>query len=95
MSSLTCFETVELRRQVGVPEYLHNSPVAHPELGLLGNHVNDRGLASYLMVLHDSYSSKQRSNTLLEVPPTVDFLNTRKEPLPLSLIQPANIQNLI
>ena len=85
----------ELRRQSSAPEFQTNNHLAHPELGLLGNHLNERCLASFLMILHDSFCSKQRTNTLLEVPPAFDLVTSRKEPLTLSLIEPASIQNLI
>ena len=89
------FKIIELRRQTGAPEHLLHSPLVHPELGLLGNLVNEGRLASYLMILHDSSCSKQRSNTVLEVPPPVDLTAPKREPLTYSLIQPASIQTLI
>ena len=55
----------ELRRQSGVPENLATSSLPHPELGLLGNRIREKGLTSFLMVLHEPNSyQRQRKGTL-------------------------------
>ena len=48
-----------------MPETLQNSPLAYPELGILGNRIRERGLSPYIMILHepDSYN-RQRSRTM-------------------------------
>lgn len=46
-----------------MPENLTLSPLAHPELGLLGNHISEKGLCSFMMVLHEPSGYRARRNT--------------------------------
>ena len=43
----------EFKRQLGLPESIASSTLAHPELGVLGCAIEEGGLANYLMVLHE------------------------------------------
>ena len=68
-----------MRRLAGVPETLHNSPLAYPELGILGNRIRESGLSPFIMVLHepDSYN-RQRSRTMWDgLSPTGSLSPTR------------------
>ena len=47
-------DAAEWRRQLGLPEPIANSPLAHPELGPVGCAVEAGGLATYLVVVHDT-----------------------------------------
>ena len=61
-----------MRRQSGVPEGLTASPLAHPELGLLGNRIRERGLTSFIMILHEPHGySCSRKGTVWGVAPTI------------------------
>ena len=63
---------VELRRQSGVPEGLAASPLPHPELGLLGNRIRERGLTSFIMILHEPIGySCSRKGTVWSTAPTI------------------------
>ena len=46
-------DSMELRRQLGLPESIASSTLPHPELGALGCAIEEGGLANYLMVLHE------------------------------------------
>ena len=54
----------ETKRQSCGQESSKGSTLLYPELGMIGNHVKERGLASYLMVLHEPINYRQRRGTL-------------------------------
>ena len=55
---------LELRRQSGALESSTGPVLLYPELGVIGNLVKERGLATYLMVLHEPHNYRQRRGTL-------------------------------
>ena len=68
---------IELRRQSGVPEVLAASPLAHPELGLLGNRIRERGLSSFIMILHEPTGYNcHRKGTLWGIVPVIPIGNS-------------------
>ena len=46
-------DSMELRRQLGLPEAIASSTLPYPELGVLGCAIEEGGLANYLIVLHE------------------------------------------
>ena len=56
-------DSVEWRRQLGLPETIANSPLAHPELGPVGCAVEAGGLATYLVVMHETERGLSRKLT--------------------------------
>ena len=47
-----------------MPDSSIGSVLLYPELGVTGNLVKERGLATYLIVLHEPYNYRQRRETL-------------------------------
>ena len=65
-------DSMELRRQLGLPESIASSTLPHPELGVLGCAIEEGGLANYLMVLHEpqgliNVARKTSKNSLSDV----------------------------
>lgn len=82
-----------MRRHAGVPESLQNSPLAYPELGLLGNRIRERGLCPFIMILHEPDShNRQRSRTMWGgVSPT----GSLSPPRDVAYIEPPAVKDMV
>ena len=72
---------------------LQNSPLAYPELGVLGNRIRERGLSPFIMILHepDSYN-RQRSRTMWGgVSPTV----SSSTPRAVAYTEPPTVEDMV
>lgn len=53
-------DNAEAKRQLGLPEAVASSQLPYPELGVLGCAVEENGLTTYLVVVHEPGAGLQR-----------------------------------